>query len=278
MGEPKQLTQDLRNNRELTFNADKSHAVYLSGRDEVRLLDLTTLNSKTVVKDELWAFQNSSPSFSPDGKYILFTAIRNFEQDIFVHHIGSGQTTNLTNTGVTEASPSWSPDGKYIYFASNRTKPSFPTGMQNSSIFRMALENFDEPYRISKFNELFSQPVKKDTITDNKNDNKTKAKDKKEEKATSSSTDKKVLVTIDVKGLRDRIEQVSPAFGTQSDPIAIQKEKKTMFSFHPITKESTDYTEQSMNLLKLLKPKKLLTTESTSLSNLEVSILSLIEG
>ncbi|QQD15206.1 S41 family peptidase [Sphingobacterium sp. UDSM-2020] len=231
LGEPKQLTQDLRNNRELTFNADKSHAVYLSGRDEVRLLDLTTLNSKTVVKDELWAFQNSSPSFSPDGKYILFTAIRNFEQDIFVHHIGSGQTTNLTNTGVTEASPSWSPDGKYIYFASNRTKPSFPTGMQNSSIFRMALENFDEPYRISKFNELFSQPAKKDTITDNKNDNKTKAKDKKEEKATSSSTDKKVLVTIDVKGLRDRIEQVSPAFGTQSDPIAILKGEKNYVFF-----------------------------------------------
>ncbi|WP_447770671.1 S41 family peptidase [Sphingobacterium faecium] len=232
-GEVKQLTQDLRNNRELTFNADKSQAVYLSGRDEVRVLDLTSLKSKTVVKDELWAFQNSSPSFSPDGKYLLFTAIRNFEQDIFVHQLTSNQTINLTNTGVSETSPSWSPDGKYIYFASNRTKPAFPTGMQNSSIFRMALENFDEPYRNNKFNELFSQPVKKDTIADKKTDDRSKSKDKKEEKAidTHTASDKKVLVTIDLNGLRERIEQVSPAFGTQSDPITVQKGEKNYVFF-----------------------------------------------
>jgi tricorn protease len=122
-------------------------------------MDLGSLKSQTVVKDEIWGFQNSSPSFSPDGNYLLFTAMRNFEQDIFVHNLKTGQTTNLTNTGVSETNPYWSPDGKYIYFASNRTKPSYPTGMQNSSIFRMALTNFDQPYRSAKFDELFAQPA-----------------------------------------------------------------------------------------------------------------------
>jgi len=84
-----------------------------------------------------------------------------------VYNLKNEQTTNLTNTGVTEAAPYWSPDGKYIYFASNRTKPSYPTGMQNSSIFRMALTNFDQPYRSAKFDELFVTPEKKDT-TDSK--------------------------------------------------------------------------------------------------------------
>src|SRR5690606_33739523 len=106
-----------------------TQAVYLSGRDEVRLLDLKSLNSKVVVKDEIWAFQNAAPSFSPNGEYLLFTAYRNFEQDIFVHHIKDNRTINLTNTGVTETNPSWSPDGKYIYFTSMRTKPSYPFGM-----------------------------------------------------------------------------------------------------------------------------------------------------
>lgn len=62
-GQLKQLTHDARNNRSITLNNDLSKAVYLSGRDEVRLLDLKTFTSNTIVKDEIWAFQNSRPSF-----------------------------------------------------------------------------------------------------------------------------------------------------------------------------------------------------------------------
>ena len=81
---------------------------------------------------------------------------------------------NYTKTGVTETSPVWGPDGKYIYFASNRTKPSYPTGMQFSSIYKMALENIDAPYRSSKFDELFSEDKteKKDSVA--KKDDKAK--------------------------------------------------------------------------------------------------------
>lgn len=86
-GKAEQLTSDLRNNRDITFNNDLSQAVYLSGRDEVRLLDLKSLKSSTIVKDEIWAFQNSKPSFSPNDEYVLFSAKRNFELDIFIHNI-----------------------------------------------------------------------------------------------------------------------------------------------------------------------------------------------
>ena len=54
------------------------------------------------MKDEIWAFQNSDPGFSPNDEYILFTAKRNFEEDIFVYNIKENKTTNLTNTGITE--------------------------------------------------------------------------------------------------------------------------------------------------------------------------------
>ncbi|MEJ5054376.1 S41 family peptidase [Sphingobacterium sp. MYb382] len=220
-GQPKQHTSDLRNNRDLAFNKDRSQAVYLSGRDEVRLLDLKDLSSKTIVKDEIWAFQNSTPSFSPDGNYVLFTAYRNFEQDIFVHDLRSNKTINLTNTGVSETQPTWSPDGKYIYFASNRTKPSYPMGMANSSIFRMALDNFDEEYRSNKFDELFKETPKAnpDSV--------------KKVAATATPVDKtKPVVTINTQGLLDRISQVSPAFGTQSSPQLLKKgDKDYVFYF-----------------------------------------------
>lgn len=213
-GERNQLTSDMRNNRDVAFNPDKTKAVYLSGRDEVRILDLLTLKSETIVNDEIWGFQNSKPSFSPDGAYVLFTAIRNFEQDIFVHEIAKAKTINLTNTGVTEASPVWSPDGKYIYFASNRTKPSYPTGMQNSSVFRISLEQFDEPYRVTKFDALFSEE-KKDTVTS------------KSGKGDSKVEQKKKVVSIDYEGLLERIERISPNSGSQSSPIVFIKADKT---------------------------------------------------
>ncbi len=94
----------------------------MSGRNELRLLDLKTMESKTIVKDEFWAIQNSSPSFSPNDQYVLFTAFRNFEQDILVHEIKTNKTINLTNTGVTETSPIWSPDGKYIFLSKRNAR------------------------------------------------------------------------------------------------------------------------------------------------------------
>ena len=221
-GDAKQLTADLRSNRDITLNAERTQAVYLSGRDEVRLLDLKTLKSATVVNDEIWAFQNSEPSFSPNGEYILFTAHRNFEQDIFVHHIAKKQTINLTNTGVSEASPVWSPDGKSIYFASNRTKPAYPTGMRDASIYRMALDDFDEPYRIDKFEELFEEKKKDD-------DSKKMGKDKAGEKGddADSTAIANTPIVINAQGLLDRITRIGPAFGTQSNPKTFKKGEKT---------------------------------------------------
>ena len=58
-----QITNDSQNNRLLSFNSDRSKAVYISGRNEVRLLNLETFISETIVTDELWGFYNSTPYF-----------------------------------------------------------------------------------------------------------------------------------------------------------------------------------------------------------------------
>lgn len=211
----KQVTNDQKDNRSIAFNKTKTKAVYLSGRDEVKMLDLKTMENKTMVKDEIWAFQNSDPGFSPNDEYILFTAIRNFEQDIFVHNIKENKTINLTNTGVTEASPIWSPDGKYIYFNSARTKPSYPFGPQNPRIYRMALEKIDEPYRSDKYNDLFKPLDKKEKADSAKKDT-----TKKEPVVTNA-------IAIDVENIMERLEQVGPNFGSQFLGAVIQKGDKT---------------------------------------------------
>ena len=211
-GTPKQLTSDKRNNRSLVFNKKRTLAAYISGRDEVRLMDLKTMQDKTIVKDEIWAFQNSDPCFSPDDEYVMFTAKRNFEEDIFIHNIKENTTTNLTNTGISEINPVWSPDGKYIYFTSQRLKPSYPFGMPNAKVYRLPLEKIDEPYRIDKYNELFKEE-KKDTT----------------KKSISADPVKKISIDMDL--IMERLEQLSPPLGAQNLQAVYQKGEKTTVLF-----------------------------------------------
>lgn len=233
-GQPKQLTEDLRNNRNITLNSNLTKAVYLSGRDEVRLLDLKSFKSTTIVKDEIWAFQNSRPSFSPNDEYVLFSAKRNFELDIFIYNIKKAQTLNLTNTGVSEEDPVWSPNGKYIYFASDRTNPSYPLGMQKSNIYRMALDWFDEPFKSEKFDNLFTEEKK-----DEKSSDKVKSKDKKAQKEDDKDKEKKEEKEPVIKELKvnpddtlDRIELVTDRYGYQDDPAVFNDDKKEVLLFN----------------------------------------------
>lgn len=208
-GAAQQLTSDAANNRNLAFNSDKTKAVYLSGREEVRLLDLESMESSTLCRAELWGFNNAMLQFTPDDQHVLFCSYFNFEQEINLCNIETRQVTNLTNTAVTETSPFASPDGKYIYFTTNRTQPSYPFGLQESDLYRMALQDFDQPYESDKLAELFADKKEKETQKD------------------TTETEEEPELSINFEGLMDRLERIGPRFGSQNGPYVIQKGDKT---------------------------------------------------
>ncbi len=211
-GAEKQLTQDLHNNRYLSFNSDKTKAVYLAGRQEIRILDLSTLASTTLLKDEFWDLNSDEPQFGPDDKHILYTAYRNFERDILVYNLDTKKSQNLTNTGVSEAGPRWAPDGKTIYFFGNLTEPSYPFGFNDADLYSLPLRAFDPPYRSDKWKELFKEEEKKSsTIKD--------------------STAKKINIQIDETNLAQRIQVLGPTFGNQNNPYVIQSGDKITVLF-----------------------------------------------
>ena len=89
-----------------------SYEIYVMDADGGNQQNLTN-NRKTDV----------SPSWSPDGKWIVFSADRkgddvNFE--IYVMDADGNNQQRLTNNRVHDTSPSWSSDGKRIVFSSYR--------------------------------------------------------------------------------------------------------------------------------------------------------------
>ena len=69
--------------------------------------------------------RETSPSFSPDGKQIVYSwdgGIEGGNLDIYVKLVGAGEPVRLTNTETDEINPTFSPDGKSIAFVRN-----FPT-------------------------------------------------------------------------------------------------------------------------------------------------------
>ncbi|MFW5725114.1 MAG: S41 family peptidase [Bacteroidota bacterium] len=203
-GAEKQLEDEPQTSRLLALCPERKMAVYLSGRNQVKLADLEQLTTRVAVEEELWGFQNSAPMFSPNGEYILFTAFRNFEQDVMIHHIGTGETINLTRSGVSQRQPWWSPCGKYIYFASDRTRPNYPRGDVQNSIYRIALHRFAEPLRRESFEELFAEKQEEDTLPP--------------------------TITIDMERIEERWERIRVRGGEQWAPQVYKvKEGQVMF-------------------------------------------------
>jgi tricorn protease len=199
---PTAITNDEKNNRNLEMSHDTSHVAYLSGRNEVRVMDLEDFSSQIVAKDELWGFYNDMPRWSPDDRYLVYTAYRSFEKDIFIVDLESeNEVKNLTNTGVSESGPVWSPDGRYLYFTSARRQPNYPRGGGNQNLYRLPLHKYEAPYRTKEFDALFAE--------------------EEEEKDS-------VVVTLDYENIMERVERVGPSFGTQGNAYVIENGGKTI--------------------------------------------------
>lgn len=61
------------------------------------------------------------PAWSPDGKRVAFTSIRDGRPQIYVMNVdGTGSVVNLSQTFAHEEQPTWSPTGDTVMYASQR--------------------------------------------------------------------------------------------------------------------------------------------------------------
>jgi Tol biopolymer transport system component/imidazolonepropionase-like amidohydrolase len=77
---------------------------------------LLNIGNPTPVQITDNAYVNMHPSWSPDGKEIVFVSDRDGSMDLWIYNLESGKVRQLTSTQQNEIYPSWSPDGSFIAF------------------------------------------------------------------------------------------------------------------------------------------------------------------
>jgi Tol biopolymer transport system component len=61
-----------------------------------------------------------SPSFSPDGRYIVFSGFHSGQTDLFIYDLQSKGLRQVTDDFFADLQPAWSPDGQSVAFVTDR--------------------------------------------------------------------------------------------------------------------------------------------------------------
>ncbi|TML11209.1 MAG: peptidase S9, partial [Actinobacteria bacterium] len=94
-------------------------AAVIDGVPSLTIVDMSGTSPRRDIRlRELGEIYN--PSWSPDGKQIVFSAMKGGLSDLFVYTLADGSLVQLTDDEFADLHPAWSPDGKTIAFASDR--------------------------------------------------------------------------------------------------------------------------------------------------------------
>ena len=126
----RRLTRHLQYDAVPAWSPDGQKIAFMSYRDEHRFKGWGSINGEIYVMNADGANPinltqsperaDGSPSWSPDGKQIVFHVFEQGIADIWVMSSDGGNPRNLTNHDALDSYPDWSPDGNQIVFESDR--------------------------------------------------------------------------------------------------------------------------------------------------------------
>ncbi len=136
-GDLRRLTNNRATDHSPSWSPDGKRIVFMSARDghidanhgsptfEIYVMAADGSNPRNLTNNPHY---DMSPSWSPDGKQIVFASLSRFALDedpalyfdIYVMAADGGNPHNLTNSPNDDRFPSWSPDGGQIVFSARR--------------------------------------------------------------------------------------------------------------------------------------------------------------
>ncbi len=103
------------------WSPDEKTVVFVAtqqGRDMLQILDFRKRKVIRQIKTDLQAIAN--PSFSPDGRWVVFSGLHRGHGDLFAVEVETGDLVRLTQDAFAERTPRFSPDGNTLVFATDR--------------------------------------------------------------------------------------------------------------------------------------------------------------
>src|SRR5437016_6370868 len=104
-----------------SFSPDgQSFAIAVKHRDRDDLVILDVTRDREIGRIRIPLNGVTSPSWSPDGRQLVFTGYDGGLSDLFIVNRDGTDLRRLTNDRYADLHPAWSPDGKTIAFATDR--------------------------------------------------------------------------------------------------------------------------------------------------------------
>lgn len=115
----------------INWAQDSSKFLYQSGKtdSDIYLYTLATGESSAVISRVGF---DSDPTFSPDGKSLLYVSDRDGNAEIYFQDLDGSNFRRLTDHAAHDEFPTFSPDGTQIVFNSNREDENFDVWIMNS--------------------------------------------------------------------------------------------------------------------------------------------------
>ena len=143
----RQLTRHLQYDAAPAWSPDGKKITFMSFRDEHKLPGSEATNGEIYVMNangtnpinltQSPERADGSPSWSPDGKQIVFHVFEQGIADIWVIGSDGENPRNLTNHDALDGYPDWSPDGRQITFSSDRDGAEKIEAWENREVYVM---------------------------------------------------------------------------------------------------------------------------------------------
>lgn len=237
-----QLTHSTLPSFDPTFSPDGKEIAYLENRSEIRVLNLSTQKSRTVMDGKFnYSYSDGDQRYiwSPDGKWIVSDYIGNggwHNKDVaLIKADGSGQIVNLTESGYTDVNARFVMDGKAILFFSDRAgfRSHGSWGAENDAYIMFLTQDAYEKFRMTKEErELKKEMEKQEKEEKSKKEAAEKSKSKKtKSKSTSPADSLKNLpkVEFDLDNRHYRVQRLTRNSSIMSDAYLFKDASKMYY-------------------------------------------------